>query len=34
MAILITGSYFVIGLIILFSVNVRRGRRAALRQTI
>jgi len=34
LAILITGSYFVIGLMVLFGVNVRRGRRAALRQTI
>ena len=32
LAILITGSYFVVGLLILFSVNVKRGRRAALRQ--
>jgi UMF1 family MFS transporter len=32
LAILITGSYFVVGLLILFGVNVRRGRRAALRQ--
>jgi UMF1 family MFS transporter len=32
LAILITGSYFVAGLAILFGVNVRRGRRAALRQ--
>ena len=32
LAILITGSYFVAGLFILFGVNVRRGRRAALRQ--
>jgi UMF1 family MFS transporter len=32
LAILITGSYFVAGLLILFGVNVRRGRRAALRQ--
>ena len=34
LAILITGSYFVIGLMVLLGVNVRRGRRAALRQTI
>lgn len=33
LAILITGSYFVAGLFILLGVNVRRGRRAALRQT-
>jgi len=32
LAILITGSYFVAGLVILYGVNVRRGRRAALRQ--
>ena len=32
LAILITGSYFVAGLLILLGVNVRRGRRAALRQ--
>ncbi len=32
LAILITGSYFVAGLLILFGVNVKRGRRAALRQ--
>ncbi|HUX91182.1 MAG TPA: MFS transporter [Gallionellaceae bacterium] len=32
LAILITGSYFVAGLLILFGVNVRRGRRAALSQ--
>lgn len=32
LAILITGSYFVAGLAILFGINVRRGRRAALRQ--
>lgn len=32
LAILITGSYFVAGLAILFGVNVKRGRRAALRQ--
>jgi MFS transporter, UMF1 family len=32
LAILITGSYFVAGLLILFGVDVRRGRRAALRQ--
>lgn len=32
-AILITGSYFLIGLLILFGVDVRRGRRAALRRT-
>jgi UMF1 family MFS transporter len=32
LAILITGSYFVAGLFILLGVNVRRGRRAALRQ--
>ena len=31
LAILITGSYFVVGLAILAGVNVRRGRRAALR---
>jgi len=31
LAMLITGSYFVIGLILLAGVNVRRGRRAALR---
>lgn len=30
-AILITGSYFVVGLLILFGVDVRRGRQAALR---
>ena len=33
LAILITGSYFVVGLVILAGVNVRRGRRAALRST-
>jgi UMF1 family MFS transporter len=32
LAILITGSYFVAGLLILYGVNVKRGRRAALRQ--
>lgn len=32
LAILITGSYFVAGLLIIFGVNVKRGRRAALRQ--
>jgi MFS transporter, UMF1 family len=32
LAILITGSYFVVGLFILFGVNVRRGRGAALRR--
>ena len=32
LAILITGSYFVVGLFILLGVNVRRGRSAALRQ--
>ena len=32
LAILITGSYFVAGLLILFGINVKRGRRAALRQ--
>ena len=32
LAILITGSYFVVGLLILFGINVKRGRRAALRQ--
>ena len=32
LAILITGSYFVVGLMILFGINVKRGRRAALRQ--
>ncbi len=32
LAMLLTGGYFVIGLAILFSVNVRRGRRAALRE--
>lgn len=32
-AILITGSYFLIGLLILLGVDVRRGRRAALRRT-
>jgi len=31
LAILITGSYFVVGLLILVGVNVKRGRRAALR---
>jgi len=31
LAMLLTGSYFVIGLVILMGVNVRRGRRAALR---
>lgn len=31
LAMLLTGSYFIAGLAILFSVNVRRGRRAALR---
>lgn len=31
LAILITGSYFIAGLAILFGVNVKRGRRAALR---
>jgi UMF1 family MFS transporter len=30
-AILITGSYFVLGLLILFGVDARRGREAALR---
>ena len=34
LAILITGSYFVVGLAILFGINVKRGRRAALRQQI
>lgn len=34
LAILITGSYFVAGLLILFGVNVKRGRRAALRQQV
>ena len=34
LAILITGSYFVAGLAILAGVNVRRGRRAALRSTV
>lgn len=33
LAILITGSYFVAGLLILLGINVRRGRRAALRQS-
>jgi len=33
LAILITGSYFLVGLAILVGVNVRRGRRAALRST-
>ncbi len=33
LAILITGSYFLVGLAILIGVNVRRGRRAALRPT-
>ncbi len=32
LAMLITGSYFVAGLLILLGVNVKRGRRAALRQ--
>ena len=32
LAILITGSYFLVGLLILVGVNVKRGRRAALRQ--
>lgn len=32
LAILITGSYFVAGLIILYGVNIKRGRRTALRQ--
>ncbi len=32
LAMLITGSYFVVGLLILSGVNVKRGRRAALRQ--
>ncbi len=32
LAILITGSYFVAGLLILVGINVKRGRRAALRQ--
>jgi UMF1 family MFS transporter len=31
LAMLITGSYFIIGLVILMGVNVRRGRQAALR---
>jgi UMF1 family MFS transporter len=31
LAILITGSYFVVGLVILSGIDVRRGRRAALR---
>lgn len=31
LAILITGSYFVVGLFVLFSVNIKRGMRAALR---
>jgi len=30
MAILITGSYFVVGLLILLGVNVKRGAKAAL----
>jgi len=34
LAILITGSYFLAGLAILAGVNVRRGRRAALRRTV
>ncbi|OGS96436.1 MAG: MFS transporter [Gallionellales bacterium RIFCSPLOWO2_02_FULL_57_47] len=34
LAILITGSYFVAGLAILAGINVRRGRRAALRSTL
>ena len=34
LAILITGSYFVAGLVIIFGVNVKRGRRAALRRQI
>jgi UMF1 family MFS transporter len=33
LAILITGSYFIVGLAILAGVNVKRGRRAALRST-
>jgi UMF1 family MFS transporter len=33
LAILITGSYFLAGLVILAGVNVRRGRRAALRSS-
>ncbi|MFA6903376.1 MAG: MFS transporter [Gallionellaceae bacterium] len=32
LAILITGSYFVAGLLVLFGINIKRGRRAALRQ--
>lgn len=32
LAILITGSYFVAGLFVLFGINIKRGRRAALRQ--
>lgn len=32
LAILITGSYFVLGLFILWGINIKRGRRAALRQ--
>jgi UMF1 family MFS transporter len=32
LAILITGSYFVVGLFILFGINIKRGRRAALRR--
>ena len=34
LAILITGSYFLVGLAILAGVNVRRGKRAALRSTV
>ena len=30
-ALLLTGSYFIVGLFVLFGVNVLRGRRAALR---
>jgi len=33
LAILITGSYFIVGLVILAKVNVRRGRQAALRNS-
>jgi len=32
LAILITGSYFLAGLLILMGVDVKRGRRAALRE--
>jgi UMF1 family MFS transporter len=34
LAILITGSYFVAGLLVLYGVNVKRGMRAALRQQV